>query len=238
MFSFVIILVALVPTFAETPIALHPENTRYLLFRGKPTILVGSTEHYGAVLNLDFDFEPYLVELQSGGFNLTRTFSGTYREVPGSFRIRDNTLAPKRFLAPWGQTKDGKFDLDRFEAAYFKRLKEFLGQASRKGIVVEYVLFCPLYEEELWAISPMNAKNNVNGIGDCKREEVFTLKHPDLLKRQLAFVAKAVEELNEFDNVYFEICNEPYFGGVTLDWQARVAETIAATEKSLPKNIS
>ena len=28
-------------------------------------------------------------------------------------------------------------------------------------------------------------------------------------------VRKVVRELNEFDNVYFEICNEPYFGGVT-----------------------
>lgn len=39
---------------------------------------------------------------------------------------------------------------------------------------------------------------------------------------------------NEFDNVYFEICNEPYFGGVTLDWQKKVAEAIAAVEKGLP----
>ncbi len=28
------------------------------------------------------------------GFNLTRTFSGTYREIPGSFKIPANTLAP------------------------------------------------------------------------------------------------------------------------------------------------
>ena len=66
------------------------------------------------------------------------------------------------------------------------------------------------------------------------RTEVFTLKHADLLQRQLAFVRKAVTELNPFDNVYFEICNEPYFGGVTLDWQRRVADLIVATEHDLP----
>ena len=230
-----LVLLALAPGFADSPIALHPENSRYFIFQGKPTVLVGSTEHYGAVLNLDFDFIPYLDELQARGFNLTRAFSGTYREVAGSFRIRDNTLAPQRFIIPWTATPDGKVDLDRFDLAYFKRAKEFLRAASRRGIVVEYVFFCPLYEDELWAISPLNVKNNVNGVGDCKRDEVFTLKHPDLLKRQLAFVAKAVQELNEFDNLYFEICNEPYFGGVTLDWQARVADTIVAAEKPLPK---
>src|SRR5947208_3574989 len=38
--------------FAE-PLALHPDNPHYFLFRGKPAVLVTSGEHYGAVLNLD-----------------------------------------------------------------------------------------------------------------------------------------------------------------------------------------
>src|SRR5690349_17453059 len=92
---------ALVP--AAGPIRLHPDNPRYFEFRGKPTVLVTSGEHYGAVLNLDFDFLPYLDELKARGLNLTRTFSGTYREVPGTFNIRGNTLAPKpgRYQSPW-----------------------------------------------------------------------------------------------------------------------------------------
>src|SRR5882762_2786978 len=76
---------------AAEPIKLHPDNPHYFLFRGKPAILIGSTEHYGAVLNLDFDYKPYLDELQARGLNLTRTFSGSYREIPGSFDITDNT---------------------------------------------------------------------------------------------------------------------------------------------------
>jgi hypothetical protein len=43
-----------------------------------------------------------------------------------------------------------------------------------------------------------------------------------------------VEELNKFDNLYYEVCNEPYFGGVTMDWQYRVVDLIHETEKSLP----
>ncbi len=30
------------------------------------------------------------------------------------------------------------------------------------------------------------------------------------------------------------MCNEPYFGGVTMDWQHRIIDTIVATEKDLP----
>ena len=49
----------------ERPLALHPENPHYFLFRGKPAVLITSGEHYGAVLNLDFDYRPYLDELQA-----------------------------------------------------------------------------------------------------------------------------------------------------------------------------
>src|SRR3954465_15000284 len=92
---------------ADAPIALHRDNPHYLLFRGKPTILLGSTEHYGAVLNGDFDYVPYLEELAAKKLNLTRTFSGVYRELPGTFNITENTLAPKtaeKFICPWSRS--------------------------------------------------------------------------------------------------------------------------------------
>jgi hypothetical protein len=229
---------------AGEPISLHPANPHYLLFCGKPTVLISSTEHYGAVLNGDFDAIPYLDELKARGLNLTRTFSGTYREVPGSFKIAKNTLAPKpeKYVGPWPRTNTtgafgggNKFDLARWNDEYFVRLKKFIAAAGMRGVVVEFVLFCPFYDENLWEVNPMNARNNVNGMRAIKREEAYTLKHPDIQEKQDAFVRKAVAELNGFDNVYYEICNEPYFGGVTLEWQARIASIIVDTEKALPR---
>jgi hypothetical protein len=226
------------------PISLHPDNPHYLLFRGKPTVLIGSTEHYGAVLNGGFDAIPYLDELHARGLNLTRTFSGTYREVPGSFKIAKNTLAPTpdNYIAPWPRTQtsgaaDGgnKFDLARWNDAYFERLRKFVAAASDRGIVVEFVLFCPFYEDNLWDINPMNPRNNVNGLPPIGRTDAYTLKHQALQEKQEAFVRKAVHELNDFDNLYFEICNEPYFGGVTLEWQSRIASVLVEEETRLPK---
>jgi hypothetical protein len=81
----------------------------------------------------------------------------------------------------------------------------------------------------------MNSSNNVNSIGAVARTNVYTLdKNGGLLAVHEALVRKIVAELNRYDNLYYEICNEPYFGGVTLDWQHHIAETIVATEKSLP----
>ena len=87
----------------------------------------------------------------------------------------------------------------------------------------------------MWQVSPLNSANNVNGIGNVPRTEVLTMQHADLVAVEDAMVRKIVAELNGFDNVYYEICNEPYFGGVTLDWQRHVAEVIRATEEHLPK---
>ena len=228
---------------AAPPIAQHPVNPHYFLFRGEPTILVTSGEHYGAVLNLDFDFIPYLDELQARGFNLTRTFAGTYREVPGSFKIRSNTLAPApgRFLAPWPRTEipgaaDGgnMFDLDGRDEAYYGRLKTFCAEAGRRGIVVELVLFCPLYQDELWEMNPMHPRNNVQGLGPIPRLEALSLKHPALLDRQLAFVREVVAAVREVDNLFFEVCNEPYTREVPGDWEDAVIAAIVEAEAGRP----
>jgi hypothetical protein len=222
---------------------LHFSNPRYFLWRGGPTILITSGEHYGAVLNRAFDYIPYLDELQKHGLNNTRTFSGVYREVPSSFGITDNTLAPKPgdFVCPWARSdqpgeSDGgnKFDLTRWNDAYFARLKDFLKAAEERGIIVELDLFCPMYKDEMWLACPMNARNNIQGVGNCNKDEVYSLKHDDLTQVQIAFTRKVVEELRGVDNLYYEVCNEPYFGGVTMAWQHRIIDAIVETERDLP----
>lgn len=235
-----------VPTAAADPprpFAVHPDNGHYFLFRGRPTVLVTSGEHYGAVLNRDFDSKTYLKTLAADGLNHTRTFAGTYREVPGSFDITDNVLAPAagKFVGPWARSgtpgnADGgnKFDLTKWDPAYFARLKDFLTEAGRHGIVVELNLFCPNYDDSMWKASPLNAANNVNGVGDCPKDEAYTLKHPRLLAVQEAVTRKLVAELKDFDNLYYEVCNEPYFGGVTTEWQHRIVDTIVDAEKDFP----
>ncbi len=128
-----------------------------------------------------------------------------------------------------------KFDLSRWDESYFRRLKDFMAEAQKRGVVVEMNLFCPFYEEVLWDANPMNARNNVNGVGKVPRDEVYTLKHADLTAVQEAVARKIVTELNAFDNLYFEVANEPYFGGITLEWQHHVAKLIAETEAKLPQ---
>jgi hypothetical protein len=225
------------------PIALHPQNSHYFEWRGQPTILITSGEHYGALLNLDFDYVPYFAELKSHGLNHTRVFAGTYREIPGSFGITENTLAPKpnRYICPWARSDqpgyfDGgtKFDLSKWDPAYFERLKDLLAKAQEAGIVVELNLFCPMYVDDLWKANPMNRNNNINETEDVGRGEVYLEKNPRLREIQLAVTEKIVSEVNAFGNLYFEVCNEPYERSVPMEWQHRIIDKIVATERDLP----
>jgi hypothetical protein len=216
--AFTLALAASAAAPAAEPLALHSRNPAYFSFRGNATILVGSGEHYGAVVNRDFDYRKYIETLAADGLNLTRLFVGTYYEKPGDFGIGANTLAPApgRALVPWARSEtpgaaDGgaKFDLSRWDAAYFERLEAFVAEAGKRGIVVEVVLFSSYYGSG-WPHSPMNAANNVNGVGTVPSEKANTLDNGNLLAEQERVVRKVVAELRGFDNVYYEIQNEPW----------------------------
>ncbi|MEI7837004.1 MAG: cellulase family glycosylhydrolase [Planctomycetota bacterium] len=231
---------------SKNALSLHPVNPHYFLFRGKPTVLITSGEHYAAVLNPDFDYRKYLDTLQGDGFNHTRLFVGVYRERPEEHWPK-NPLGPvpDRFLCPFGRSAqpgsaDGgnKFDLDTWDEAFFVRLRDFCQRADDRGIVIEINLFCPHYAFHangvLWNLSPFHAGNNVNGLGEIPSDEVYTLKHKALQKYQDAMARKIIQEVGGHDNLYFEICNEPYCDKVSMEWQHHIAELIQAEEKGKP----
>lgn len=249
---------------AAQPISLHPENPHYFLYKGEPTVLITSAMHYGAVLNLDVDQDTYLKVLHQHGFNQHREFA----EPSYSFRrpqqldwsTRQTPLGPRpgRLLSPWARSDvpgyingGNKFDLDRWDDAYFKGLKEFCHKAANSKVVIEMVLFTVLYSDDSWDYSPLNAKNNINGIGNGKYTDYNLIVEPALYEKQKALARKMAEELNDIDNVYFEICNEPYWAkGIperdpaikeqhflpeVAEWQKGIAAAIAETEARLPK---
>jgi hypothetical protein len=193
--------------------------------------LITSGEHYGAVLNGAFDYRRYLDTLAADGLNFTRLFGGSYIEVPGqSFGIRRNDLAPEagRFIAPWARSGD-KFDLDRWNPEYFTRYRDFLAEAGKRGIVVEVTLFSSQYQEAQWKVSPFNPANNANGIDAIEWKEINTLRNGKLLSWQEKYVRKLVHEANDFDNVIFEIQNEPWSDRGTLASVVTAPKPAAAT---------
>lgn len=246
---------------------LYPPNPHYLAYQGKPILLLGSGEHYGAVVNLDFDYTIYLQATAADGMNTTRLFTGAYVEKLGDFGIQKNTLAPAsgKLVLPWQRSNEpgyalggNKFDLNTWDEAYFKRLTSFMAEARRQGVIVEVNLFSAHYGDG-WKYSAFNPKNNVNNTDSAVSTAVNTLQNGTILGHQEHYVRELVRRLNRFDNLYFEIQNEPWadqsdvvrmhnaYGPATdwrttlqvvsqqsNDWQRRVATWITDEERRLP----
>ena len=113
------------------PIRLHPDNPRYFLYEGRALALITATEHFGGIINLDFNFERYFKALGAHNFTLAQAWTGAYVE-PDADVGPNNTLDPKlgRYIAPWarssvpGNAKGGnKFDLTKFNQTFFERLE-------------------------------------------------------------------------------------------------------------------
>ena len=201
-------------TFVAPTLQLLPQNPHYFQYQGKPTVIVGSGEHYGAVMNLDFDYDTYLETLQKDGLNTTRLFMGAYYEQPGAFGIQHNTMAPAadKLVLPWNKKED-KYDLNSWNDTYFNRLHDFMQKAAQRGVLVEITLFSAYYGAG-WAYHPFNGANNINGTpADLSPNQVNTLNNGTLLGFQEAYTRKLVAELNRYDHFYVEIQNEPWAEG-------------------------
>lgn len=228
------------------PIQVAPANPHYYAFHGKPILLITSAEHYGAVINLDFDYVAYFDAFQAHGLNYTRIYPGAMFEPVGKF-MAGNTLGskPASLIVPWARSDTpgfrlggNTFDLDRWDPAYFARFNDFLTQAARRGIFVEICFFNSQYADT-WPLSPLYAANNVQGVGRCDWRAAQTLKDSELVARQDAYVHKLTQEANAFDNVILEICDEPGHIGTGFElsgpWVAHLADVVVETERTLPK---
>jgi hypothetical protein len=149
-----------------------------------------------------------------------------------------------------GRALDGelKFDLDRPNPEFYDRLHRFVGLAAECGIVVEVVLFSNTYAPEVWALNPLHAQNHINGVEEIEWPDYLTRRYPALYARQVAHAQRIVTELNGYDNVIYEICNEP--GGraegraeghadrPSLEevngWLGALIDVVRATEADLP----
>jgi hypothetical protein len=201
---------------AQEAVKIDPVNPKYLSFRGKPLVLVSASEHYGSVINRSFDYEKYLADAAERKMTMTRTFL-LYRELQ-SARNPSSPCKPESpdYISPFvrkgpGKALDGEltYDLDEWNPEYFERLHRFLDAASKRGIVVELTVFSNSYSPETWALNPLRAENNIQHVGAIDWEEYITLKDKELVRRQIAYARKIIQETSGYDNVYYEICNEP-----------------------------
>lgn len=135
-------------------------------------------------------------------------------------------------LAPWprtgpGQANDGlaRFDLSQWDERFWRRLREYLSDCQRRGIVVLLQIWDEPFLEhgsERWHFHPFNPGNHINHIeglpvteGHEKNfavgveDQFYDPDNPDLMRFQDALVARLLDETaGRYDNVIYEIGNE------------------------------
>lgn len=222
---------------AWEPLRAHPQNPYILEFREKPTLLYTFGPHYGWLFDSGLNYIPYMDTFEQEGMNLTRIWCMGYpADEAGAF------------LQPWPRTSSsgnaldglGKWNFNAWNETYFNRLKAMAQAASDRGIVVEFTFFSSFYEDAEWIRSPFHPSNNVQGYGRNNRYDCFRAADGNLNSAMQAAVRRIVRELNAFDNVYYEVINEPFWNepGVKdteeVAFQNSMLQVIRDEESKLP----
>jgi hypothetical protein len=169
-----------------------------------------------------FDYDAYLRFLQERGHTFVRLWRWEqFRSLAAGGDVH-LCMAPQPWARPGpGEATDGKprFDLERFDEAFFDRLRERVIAAGDRGIYVGVMLF------DGWAIHlspaphhveghPFHASNNVNGVGIASILDYQVLPIEARVQAlQEAYIHKVVDTLHDLPNVLWEVANESSGGG-------------------------
>jgi hypothetical protein len=235
---------------AMGPLRRLASNPRYFSADGvTPVYLTGSHTWVNLVDGsprdppAPFDYDGYLADLKRWHHNFIRLWA--WDVTVDSNRGERYFYAPQPFVRSGpGLALDGKpkFDLSRFNQAYFSRLRSRVAHARAAGIYVGVMLFEGYTPDkgplpDAYRGHPFARENNINGIdGDVNDDglvnEVYRLPAQGGLRNvndiQKAYVRKVIDALNDLDNVLYEVANEA--PPATTEWQYELIDFVRAYE--------
>lgn len=213
------------------PLRQSPRNPNYFQdAHGTPLILCGShtwntLQDWGTdSIPRELDFDAFVRFLQAHGHNFTLLWSV---ELPRFRGLPSTETDPPEYTVtpfPWERTGPGlatdgkpKFDLNRFDPAYFDRLRARVQALRRAGIYAGVYLFTGEWLRVFRCPAdgyPFSGPNNVNGVDDGYRSgssgvDSIVMKGPNAITDfQDAYVRKTVDTLNDLPNVLWIVSEE------------------------------
>ncbi len=233
---------------AQGPLRVHPTNPRYFTDGSGKAIFLTGSHTWGNLQDYRYatlpsppmlDFSAYLDFLQRHHHNFFRlwTWESAFNPNAKQGTIR---YGPMPYQRPGpGTALDGepRFDVIRFNQAYFDRLRTRVTAARDRGIYVSVMLFNGFSIEgkgnvggDPWQGHPFNPSNNVNGIDGGGSSSIHTLSNRTVTAQQEAYVRKVIDTVNDLDNVLYEITNEDTGRPANTAWQYHIIRFIKQYE--------
>ena len=208
------------------PLAMSPANPRYFVDpSGKAVLLAGShtwnnLQDWGTNgTPRTLDFTAYVSFLASHGHNFTLLWR---TELPTFCGLPTTSSSPPSFVVtphPWQRTGPGtasdgglKFDLSKFDQAFFDRVRSRVQQLNSAGIYAGVYLFSGEWLNVYRCSGdghPLTGSNNINGISDGGGIGSVTMTAPNSITAlQDLFVEKLVDTLTDLPNVVWIVSEE------------------------------
>lgn len=220
---------------SAVPLCIDAVNPQYFHYKGKTTPLIGYSPEYICHIeqrsntpqvqhlcnyNLDAasgkrNYQRVIDELALRHLNVLRIWVGLGHSPSHD---PDAPMGPLPHEQPFAyNAATGKWDLHTWNQTFFDRLEDVVAYAQLKDVIVELTLFDAFsgdFRTSPWYFGKNS--NNFVGLGD---EWTLTAvpgttcapfnNADNIYSRQKALVEKLIVEVNAYDNVYWELANEP-----------------------------
>lgn len=163
-----------------------------------------------------------LAPLGSGNFERFWTYEASKVNTDFGARWDTNKILNVGPI-PWAQ-KEGKFNLEEVNKNYLRRLERRVKEALNKGKVVAVNFFEGSLVSRSWEWHAFNPKNNIQKVGPSSVSLVHT--KGDWNKYQLSYIKKVINTLEKYNNVIYEVGNEPQGRYASVDWSKMIIDNV------------
>ena len=189
----------------------YRNNPWYWEYKGEPVMLIGASDRD--------NLWQWTGDVLIDQLNLIESVGGNYVRNTMSDRNEGDTYAPK-------EIGDGLYDLDQWNEAYWDKLRFFLDETEKRGIIVHLTLWdwFDLSGDDVYgrfAVHPLNPENNITwepgtikNAWDYYGGSLATSNKP-VLAYQHRFIDKLISISARYGHVFYNIANE---SGLGAEW--------------------
>ena len=203
----------------------YRNNPRYWEYKGEPIMLVGGSDRD--------NLWQWTGNVLIDQLNLIQSVGGNYVRNTMSDRKEGDTFAPK-------EIGNGLYDLNQWNETYWERLRFFLDETHKRGIIVQLTLWDYYDLSRQFAIHPLNPDNNINwepgvisNAGGYYGGSLSASNKP-VLDYQHRFIDKLISITAGYDHVLYNIANE---SRLSVEWDNYWATYIKDAARKLGRNI-